>query len=355
MGMIRKRGRVYWIKYYRNGRPFEESARTGNYEEARDQLKQKEGDIANGVPVSPRTGRFKFDDAAADLVTEYEINSRRTTADLERRITLHLKPWFTGRRMTAIDAAQVRAFTEARLQAGAAPAEVNRELAALKRMFSLAVKEGRLHAKPYIAMLAERNVRRGFLEPAQFAAVERQLPAALRPVLRFAYLTGWRLASEVLPLEWRNVDWTGRVVRLDPGTTKNGEGRSYPFTAALDTLLTAQHAAHERLQQAGRIVPQVFHRNGKPIRNLRAAWQTACAAAGVPGRLLHDMRRSAVRNLERDGVSRSAAMAMVGHKTESIYRRYAIVDAGALRDAAAKIDQAAAVTIAVTIAKKESA
>ena len=67
----------------------------------------------------------------------------------------------------------------------------------------------------------------------------------------------------------------------------------------------------------------------------------ACTAAGVPGRLLHDMRRSAVRNLERDGVSRSAAMAMVGDRTEAIYRRYAIVDAGALRDAAAKIDRAA--------------
>ena len=68
---------------------------------------------------------------------------------------------------------------------------------------------------------------------------------------------------------------------------------------------------------------------------------TACRAAGYPGRLLHDLRRSAVRNLELDGVPRSAAMAMVGHKTESIYRRYAIVDSGVLRDAATKIDRAA--------------
>jgi integrase len=85
----------------------------------------------------------------------------------------------------------------------------------------------------------------------------------------------------------------------------------------------------------------VFHRDGDAIRNFRSAWKTACTNAGVPGRILHDFRRTAVRNLERDGVSRSAAMAMVGHKTESIYRRYAIVDAGALRDAAAKIDRAA--------------
>ena len=87
--------------------------------------------------------------------------------------------------------------------------------------------------------------------------------------------------------------------------------------------------------------PCLFHHAGEPIKSLRGAWKAACKAAGVPGRIMHDFRRTAVRNLERDGVSRSAAMAMVGHKTEAIYRRYAIVDAGALREAAATIDRAA--------------
>jgi integrase len=343
------------MRYYRNGERLEESARTPHYEEARELMNSREGDVADGRPVSPKATRLRFDDAAADLVTEYTVNSRKTLAHLERRIRLHLKPWFGDRRLVDIDTADVRAFTRERIRrevdektgrvvkVGAAPAEVNRELAALKRMFSLAVKDGRLHAKPHIPMLQEHNVRRGFFERDQFDAVKGKLPAALRGVLEFAYLTGWRLASEILPLEWRQVDWTGRVVRLDPGTTKNGEGRSFPFTAAIDALLTAQRADHDRLKEAGRIVPHVFHRNGKRIRNVRGAWLAACTAAGLPGRLVHDFRRSAVRNLEHDGVSRSAAMAMVGHKTESIYRRYAIVDAGALRDAAAKIDLAAGV------------
>ena len=122
-----------------------------------------------------------------------------------------------------------------------------------------------------------------------------------------------------------------------------------PFAAAIETLLKAQQADHHRLAQAGRIVPYVFHRNGRQIRNVRGAWLAACRDAGLPGRLVHDFRRTAARNLERDGVARSAAMAMVGHKTEN--RRYAIVDAGALRDAAAKIDAgrhsaAAATTVA---------
>jgi len=189
-------------------------------------------------------------------------------------------------------------------------------------------------------MLREDNTRRGFFAPDQFAAVRSHLPSPLQPVASFAYLTGWRVKSEILPLEWRQIDWSGRFVRLDPGTTKNGEGRSFPFTVALEALLKEQLADHERLKKEDRIVPQVFHRDGARIRDFRAAWTTACRKAGCPGRLPHDFRRTAVRNLEKAGVPRSAAMTMVGHKTEAIYRRYAIVDAGLLRDAASKLDRA---------------
>ena len=252
MGQIRKRGGVYWIRYYRNGERLEESARTDNYETARDLLKSREGDVADGRPVSPKAGRLRFEDAAADLVTEYTVNGRRTLKHLQRRFRLHLTPWFGGRRLVDLSTADVRAFTAARLEAKAAPGEINRELAALKRLFRLAKQAGRFVGDlPHVPMLQEHNVRRGFFERAQFDGVKGHLPAALRGVLEFAYLTGWRLASEILPLEWRQVDWNGRVVRLDPGTTKNGEGRSFPFTAAIETLLKAQHADHERLRQAG--------------------------------------------------------------------------------------------------------
>jgi hypothetical protein len=76
---------------------------------------------------------------------------------------------------------------------------------------------------------------------------------------------------------------------------------------------------------------------GRRLKSFRKAWQQACTAAGVPGRILHDFRRTAVRNLERAGIPRSVAMTMVGHKTESVYRRYAIVDEAMLRDAAVKL------------------
>jgi integrase len=275
-----------------------------------------------------------------DLENEYEINGRKTLKHLQRRVKLHLTPTFGGKRLASISTTDVRAFSAERKQAGAANAEVNRELAILKRAFTLALQAGKLPPRPYIPMLKDSAARRGFFEREAFEKVRGLLPVEVQPVVTFAYLTGWRLKSEILPLQWRQVDFTAREVRLDPGTTKNGEARVYPFTADLETLLKAQDEDRKRLKKAGTICPYVFHRDGERIKDFKASWLTATKAAGCPGRILHDFRRTAVRNLERAGVSRSAAMAMVGHKTEAIYRRYAIVDATALREAATKIDQA---------------
>ena len=226
---------------------------------------------------------------------------------------------------------------------GAAAASINRELAILKRAFTLAIRAGKLLPahRPYIAMLAEHNVRTGFFEPDQFTAVKAKLRAPLQPVAEFAYLTGWRVQSEVLTLEWRNVDLKAGTVTLDPGTTKNGEGRTVYMTAALRTLLEARQKAAEALQAKDLIVPQVFHRNGRPIRGFYKAWRTACTAAGCPGKLLHDFRRTAVRNYVRAGIPERVAMAMSGHKTRSVFDRYNIVSPGDLQAAAATLDHAA--------------
>src|ERR1041384_8800000 len=103
------------------------------------------------------------------------------------------------------------------------------------------------------------------------------------------------------------------------------------------------------MKLAGTICPFVFHRNGKRIRNFRKAWESACAAAGFPGRIPHDLRRSAVRNMERRGLSRSVAMQLTGHKTEAVYRRYAITSEGDLGAGLQKLGSFTAGTISGTI------
>jgi integrase len=155
------------------------------------------------------------------------------------------------------------------------------------------------------------------------------------------------VVSEIIPLEWRQVDLKGGEVRLDAGKTKNREGRVFPLTDDLRALLEARHAAHEALRRTGEICPYVFFRlvaNGrggpktaKPIISLNRAWKAACVAAGCPGRIPHDMRRTAVRNMVRRGVPERVAMKLTGHKTRSIFERYNIVSDGDLKTAAQRL------------------
>ena len=176
----------------------------------------------------------------------------------------------------------------------------------------------------------------------------QHLPLEIQPVIEFAYITGWRIASEVLPLEWRQVDFTAGDVRLDPGTTKNGEGRVFPFTAGMRALLERLHAQHVALRRNGRVEPHVFvrlvaeGRGGplapRPIVSFNKAWKAACAKAGCPGRLPHDLRCTAVRNLVRAGIPERVAMGLSGHKTRSVFERYNIVSGGDLREAARRLD-----------------
>ena len=139
-------------------------------------------------------------------------------------------------------------------------------------------------------------------------------------------------------LQWAQVDFKIGIVRLEPGTTKNDEARVFPFTEELRAVLEDQRAKTEVLRRRGIICPWVFHRGGKPIKEFRRSWKTACKAVGVPGKIPHDFRRTAVRNLVRAGIPEAVAMKMTGHKTRSVFERYNIVSEGDLFEAARKLD-----------------
>lgn len=319
VGEIILRGRIYYIRYYDvRGRRRLETTKSTDRNEAERQLRKRLSAKDAGMSPDAAMGKLTLKEATDDLLNDYKVNGRRSLPEVRRKVELHLLPHFgERRRMTSITTADIRTFTAARQEAGASNAEINRELAALRRSFRLAARAGRLAQCPHVPMLQERNTRRGFLEPDQIASICAALPEEVRPVVKFAYATGWRAASEVLPLEWRNIDWAGRSVRLDAHTTKNGEARSFPFTTDIEMILKGQLVEHERLTAIGTICPFVFQRNGERIVTFRTAWKKACKAACCPGKLIHDMRRSAVRTFERAGVPRSVAMSIVGHKTDA--------------------------------------
>jgi integrase len=372
------RSPFYWLKWVGlDGQPQYESSRSADYNTAKTMLAEREGKLAAGVPVTSAIGRLKFRDAAADLETDFRVNGRKSLDEVERRLRLHLLPYFGRLRMVEIDTAVVRRYVAKRqtdtivihkartihhrdgrrevLPEQTKPvsnAEINRELQILKRCFNLAIEDGRLLHCPHIPMLTEHNVRKGFLDAAQLHSVLAFLPAELQPVIWFAFLTGWRLASEVLPLTWSRVDFGAGEVRLDAGTTKNGEGRVFPMNEELRALLLERRRVTDALQRKhGIVISTVFHREAyvkqsdgtwklqpaQPIKSISKAWRNACAQAGLPGRILHDLRRSSIRNMVRAGISETVAMKLSGHKTRSVFDRYNITSSRDLQDAADRL------------------
>src|SRR5215472_7124877 len=325
-GPIRRRGLVWWIQYSHRGKTFRESSRSTRRKDADALFKRRMAEIGRGRLIGPDAEKTTFEDLERILTDHYSANGLRSLARIQGALQ-HLRLFFARARALEITSDRVLQYIASRQEEGAAKATINRELAALRRMFNLGERAEKVMKRPHISLLQEDNARKGFLEPDQFRAVIAALPEDLRPLMEAAYLTGWRVRSELLSREWPSVDFKGGWLRLEPGETKNREGRQFPLIPPLRTLLEAQKSKAEALAHSTGVIPRsVFFRDtGNPIKDFYGAWRAACRKVGVPGIVPHDLRRSAVRDLERSGVPRSVAMTMVGHKTEAIYRRYAIV------------------------------
>jgi integrase len=333
----RKTASTWWVQYFVNGIRFRESASSRSRHEAEAFLRQRLEAAAQGKPVGPRAGEATFEDIATILLDNYRANGRRSLGRVEDAVR-HLRRFFDATYASQISSDLIARYVRSRQQEGAAPATINRELGALKRAFRLAQLAGRVAFRPEISMLPEDNRRRDFFEADEYQAVLDNLPEYLRPVIQTAYITGWRINSEILTRQKRHVDLDSGCLRLEPSETDDERGRSFPLTAELREVLTRRLEKTARLEEkVGSIIPWLFQQNGKPIRDFRKAWAAACQRAGVAGKVPDDLRRTAVRNLERAGVSRSAAMMMVGHRSESIYRSIALPDEVVLKESAAKL------------------
>jgi integrase len=153
---------------------------------------------------------------------------------------------------------------------------------------------------PYIPMLKESNTRTGFLESRQHDLLAKECASVglwMRAIFEIGYTYGWR-HSEVLNLRVRQVNIVEGVIRLEPGTTKNDEGREVVMTLPVRELL------RECIRGKGPDDCVFSREDGKPVRYFRKSWANVCKAAGCEGLLFHDLRRSAARNLRRAGVER---------------------------------------------------
>jgi integrase len=356
MGLY-KRGEVWWVSFVYQGKHYRESTETINKKLAQEVFYKLKGEISEGkLPEIFLKKAVMFEDLSEDFLTDYRINGRDTLNKAERSVK-YLKSSFGGIRAANITTDKVKTYIKDRMDQGFSNASINRELAALKRMFHLATEctPPKVTLIPYIPMLKESNVRKGFFEHTEYLVVKDALPEYLKPIVTFGYFSGWRI-SEILGLTWDRVDLKEGKVRLDPGETKNEEGRTFYLTRELIEEMKALH----RNRQLG--CPYVFHRDGKPIKGFRKSWISACIKVGlcevmkdkegnpvvikmknggekvvkIPTKIFHDFRRTAIRDMVRSGISEKVAMTISGHKSRNVFERYNIVNDQDLREAALK-------------------
>jgi hypothetical protein len=221
--------RTWMMKLWVGGKPLKRSARTTSRTMASKQLEQWKAQIRQGTYV-PDADQTRFDGLATLLIDEYRANGRKSIGRAEAAIA-HLKEFFTGWRAQAISTDRILAYVRHRQQQRAANATINRELAALKRMFRLGERAGRIVRRPFIDLLQEHNARTGFFERAECDAVLAQLPDDLQPVFAVASLTGWRVKSELLTRQWGPRGLPERLAAPGAGRDQERGGPAVPAHA----------------------------------------------------------------------------------------------------------------------------
>ena len=335
-GSVYLRGNVYWIKFYRQGKPFRESSQSDIYEEAERLLKRRQGEVATGKFLGLGPERIRMSELFADVLEDYRLQRRASTEDVEDRIRVHLNPAFGERRAADLYTQDLKRYISSRREAQAADATINRELAIIRRAFTLAAASDppKVNRMIKIPRLPEDNVRCGFLEHDQYITLRNELPPHARLLLVIGYHTGIR-SGELRRIRWSQVDLVAGEIRLAGPQTKNRRPRTVPIYGEMREWLLM---TKEERDQRWPTCEWVFARKGKQVGDFRKVWEPASARAGVPGLLFHDLRRSAVRNMERAGIPRKVAMEISGHRTESVYRRYDIVSRRDLMAAAQKLE-----------------
>ncbi len=172
----------------------------------------------------------------------------------------------------------------------------------------------------------------------------------MKPLVIFLYYCGVR-KGEALQIEWSQVDLAAAIIRLEEEQTKSGDPRTVPLPDALVEMLRVQEPKEGRVFDG---------------TNLRKEWQRACAAVELGtltkvegkidprynGLLIHDLRRSAIRNLVRAGVPEKVAMSISGHKTRSVFDRYNIVDEQDVVEAMRKVQAKSAASFGESLVKE---
>jgi integrase len=318
---------VWWVRYSDKSRIRRE--KVGSKSAAIQLYRKRKNEVSERKKLPEN---FRSVVCVKDLVPALKLSAKkkklRDIDHLERRLDKHVLPHFGDMVANDVGTDAIDSYVTKRTEAGAQHGTINRELALLKRMFTLAhqSKPCQVDIVPHISRLVENDPRSGFVEKEKYqllkaAADELWLKAILATAYTFAFRRG-----ELLGMKVGQINLAQRSIRLAAGSTKSKEPRLIIMTQEVYELISACVAGKDESDS-------VFTRGSEPVLDFRGAWDALCVKAGCTDVLFHDLRRSGVRNLVRAGVTERVAMTISGHKTRSVFDRYDICSESDLRNA----------------------
>lgn len=325
------RGKSLWFQYHQGKKTYWKNTHSTSIKEAKRQRDSLLGEIAKGKVPPPRAEKVTFDDLAQLVTNHYKAIGLRSLWRVNISID-HLRKFF-GRDL-AINITTDRIMEYRIHRQGAAVATINRELAALRTAFYLAVEAKKLYDVPNFNLPKENNARKDFIEPEKAVELRKHLPPWLLLIFALSIHSGIR-EGEVLGLTWDKIDWEEGKIVLDPQDTKNKEHREVYLTPEIMAMLTVQKSLYPLSPW---VFPSKMKKNGH-ISDFRVSWKKACEKAGFDKTTFHATRRSAIRDMSRSGTPEGIIMRITGHKTRSVFDRYNITSQEDIRQASQRVEK----------------
>jgi integrase len=323
-------GRVWWIEYYDHEKRLRRERIGPNKAAAEQRLREILSARTEGryIKKSPDT-RTLFKDLAQWYLELPEVKAKRSYEKDQmhcKRLIAH----FGDRLLKDVTPAMVEAYKQERLGAisyrgkPTKPATVNRELTTFKTVFNKAVRNGKAEKNPAhgVKPFKENNARDRILSPEEYALLLAHCPAHLKPVVKMAYFTGMR-RGEILSLTWGQVDLKEGFIKLEAEDTKTNEGRLVPLNGELIEMF--------RAIPRGLPMTPVFLYQGHSMVEMKRSFTTACKQARIEDFTFHDLRHTAINNWRLQGHDYFRIMAVSGHKTMNVFKRYNTVSKDELR------------------------
>jgi integrase len=360
---------IWWYQIWVNGKRERGTTGCRSKREADAFVRRKVAEYSVGLS-SPESQKITVKELVEDVLRRNKNNGNKTVADDESRWKNHLEPFFGHLRATQVSSDLIdryinkRKSDQTRSKTAPENGTINRELALVKSAFNHGTEQTppKVRFVPHFNMLEENNVRRGFLQDEQYLRLSRECAVEgvwLAGLFETAFAYGWR-EDELLALRVGQLDLLGKIIDL--GETKNGDQRMIHMTEHVFQCLV-------RCASGKKPDDFVFTRDdGNRVKDFRQAWWNACIRAGLGrfecrdcdsnvsegrrcstcqskkkakyiGLKFHDLRRTGIRNMSRKGIPEKVGMLISGHRTDSVYRRYNIVDMEVLKTATAKIEE----------------